>query len=111
MERKIPASGWFLSNLSVVFDHTPEVLIGSFSRFRRFYWIILMTLSVIFRGDSFCAFGAILLMLPFPIYIIRCKNASGREKGEKMKKNAFFLKILSEKFGGTEKMYYLCTRI
>lgn len=46
-----------------------------------------------------------------PIYIIRCKNASGREKGEKMKKNAFFLKILSEKFGGTEKMYYLCTRI
>lgn len=45
------------------------------------------------------------------LYIIRCKNASGREKGEKMKKNAFFLKILSEKFGGTEKMYYLCTRI
>lgn len=55
------------------FDHTPEVLIGSFSRFRRFYWIILMILSVIFRGDSFCAFGAILLMLPFPIYIKRCK--------------------------------------
>lgn len=55
------------------FDYTPEVLIGSFSRFRRFYWIILMILSVIFRGDSFCAFGAILLMLPFPIYIIRCK--------------------------------------
>lgn len=55
------------------FDHTPEVLIGSFSRFRRFYWIILMILSVIFRRDSFCAFGAILLMLPFPIYIIRCK--------------------------------------
>ena len=45
------------------------------------------------------------------IYIIRCKNASGREKGGKMKKNAFFLKILFEKFGGTEKMYYLCTRI
>lgn len=55
------------------FDHTPEVLIGSFSRFRRFYWIILMILSGIFRGDSFCAFGAILLMLPFPIYTIRCK--------------------------------------
>ena len=55
------------------FDHTPEVLIGSFSRFRRFYWIILMILSVIFRGDSFCVFGAILLMLLFPIYIIRCK--------------------------------------
>ncbi len=55
------------------FDHTPEVLIGSFSRFRRFYWIILMILSVIFRGDSFCAFGAILQMLLFPIYIIRCK--------------------------------------
>jgi hypothetical protein len=55
------------------FDHPPEVLIGSFSRFRRFYWIILMILSVIFMGDSFCAFGAILLMLPFPIYIIRCK--------------------------------------
>lgn len=55
------------------FDHTPEVIIGSFSRFRRFYWIILMILSVIFRRDSFCAFGAILLMLPFPIYIIRCK--------------------------------------
>ena len=87
------------------------VFIESFSRFRRFYWIILMILSVIFRGDSFCAFGAILLMLLFPIYIIRCKNASGREKGEKMKKNAFFLKILFEKFGGTEKMYYLCTRI
>ena len=32
------------------FDQTPEVLIGSFSRFRRFYWIILMILSVIFRG-------------------------------------------------------------
>lgn len=32
------------------FDHTPEVLIGSFGRFRRFYWIILMILSVIFRG-------------------------------------------------------------
>ena len=47
------------------FDHTPEVLIGSFSRFRRFYWIIF--------DDSFCAFGAILLMLLFPIYIIRCK--------------------------------------
>lgn len=51
-----------------------------------------------------------ILLSPY-IYIIRCKNASGREKGEKMKKNAFFLKILSEKFGGTEKMYYLCTRI
>ena len=50
------------------FDHTPEVLIGSFGRFRRFYWIILMILSVIFRGDSFCASGAILLMLLFPIY-------------------------------------------
>lgn len=50
------------------------VFIEFFSRFRRFYWIILMILSVIFRGgDSFCAFGAILLMLPFPIYIIRCK--------------------------------------
>ena len=49
------------------------VFIESFSRFRRFYWIILMILSVIFGGDSFCAFGAILLMLPFPIYIIRCK--------------------------------------
>ena len=55
------------------FDHTPEVLIGSFGCFRRFYWIILMILSVIFRGDSFCAFGAILLMLPFTIYITRCK--------------------------------------
>lgn len=51
------------------------------------------------------------IALSLYIYIIRCKNASGREKGEKMKKNAFFLKILSEKFGGTEKMYYLCTRI
>lgn len=28
------------------------VFIESFSRFRRFYWIILMILSVIFRGDS-----------------------------------------------------------
>ena len=55
------------------FDYTPEVLIGSFGCFRRFYWIILMILSVIFRGDSFCAFGAILLMPLFPIYIIRCK--------------------------------------
>lgn len=35
----------------------------------------------------------------------------GEKKVKKMKKNAFFLKILSEKFGGTEKMYYLCTRI
>ena len=30
------------------FDHVPEVLIGSFSRFRRFYWIIF--------DDSFCDF-------------------------------------------------------
>ena len=34
----------FIESFSL-FDHTPEVLIGSFSRFRRFYWIILMILS------------------------------------------------------------------